>query len=110
MIGRPRLRPEQRIIHPTFGFIDVNLCGHHVVIAGEDDRGTSAHELRGTDGQTLEPSQLVVELRSGRWIAVGKIKASDDQGANACFNVATVQIIGVAGQSPLRFDRITSSG
>ena len=60
-------------------------------------------------GQTLEPPQLVVELWPGRGIAVWKIQTSDDESINACFNVATVDVIGVAGQSALRFDRITSS-
>jgi hypothetical protein len=36
------------------------------VIAGEDDRGILTHELGDTDRQTLEPSQLVIELGSGR--------------------------------------------
>src|ERR1700730_170526 len=109
MIGRSCLRSEQRIVDPTFGFVDVDVRGHHVVIAGENDRGISTHELGGTDGQTLEPPQLVIEFRAGRGIAVGKIKTSDNESTNAGFNVATVEVIRIARQSPLRFDWITSS-
>ena len=71
MIGRSCLRPEQRVVHPTFGFVHVYLGGHHIVIAGENDRGISTDEIGGPDRQALEPSQLVIELGSGRGIAVG---------------------------------------
>src|ERR1700719_4587630 len=98
MVGRSCLRPEQCIVYPTFGFVHVHICGYHVVITGEDDRGISTHELGGTDRQTLEPSQLVVELGSGRGIAVGKIKTSDHESPKARFNVAAVEVIRVAGQ------------
>ena len=109
MIGRSSLRSEQRIVYPSFGFVDVQVGGNHVVIAGENDRGISTHELGGTDGQTLEPPQLVIKLGSGRRIAVGKIKTSDNVSTNTCFYVATVEVTGIAGQPPLRFDRIPSS-
>ena len=71
MIGRSCLRPEQRVVHPTFGFVHVDLGGDHIVIAGENDRGISTDEIGGPDRQALEPSQLVIELGSGRGIAVG---------------------------------------
>jgi hypothetical protein len=109
MIGRSSLRSEQCIVYPSFGFVDVYVGGHHVVIAGEDDRGISTHEFGGVDGQTLEPPQLVIKLWSGRRIAVGKIKTSDNEGTDTCFYVATVEVIGVAQQPPLRFDRVPSS-
>src|ERR1700730_2884719 len=110
MIGRSCLRPEQRIVHPTLGLVDVYVRGHHVVIAGENRRGISSHELGGTEGQTLEPSQLVIEFGSWRRIAVGKIKTPDHERADACLDVAAVEVIGVARQSALGFDWITSSG
>ena len=43
MIGRSCLRSEQRIVYPSFGFVDVHVGGYHVVIAGEDDRYFRLH-------------------------------------------------------------------
>lgn len=108
MIGRSSLRSKQRVVYPPFRLVDVDVRGHHVVIAGEDHRGISSHELGSTDGQTLEPPELVIELGTGRRIAIGKIETSDDERTNACFDVAAVKVIGVARQSPLNFDGIAS--
>src|SRR4030081_3401866 len=109
MIGRSRLRSEQRIVYPTFGFVDVYVCGNHVVIAGENDRGISPHKLIGTQCQPLEPPQLVVELGSRCRIAVWKIQTSDNESANACFNIAAVEVSERARHPAVRFDWITSA-
>src|SRR5467141_3937248 len=56
------LGPEQRVIDPALGPINVEFGRHHIEIAGEHDGHTCRKELRGMCGQPIEPAQLVIEL------------------------------------------------
>lgn len=46
MEGRSGFRTEKGVVDPAFGFVDVLLGGHHVIVAGEDN-GFAAPEERG---------------------------------------------------------------
>ena len=48
--------------------------------------------------QALEPGQLVIELRAGLRIAIGKIQASHYQTGNRRLDVAAMRIVGIARQ------------
>jgi hypothetical protein len=68
------LGPEQRIIDPALRPINIEFGGHHIEIAGKHDGHTGREEFRGERGQPIEPAQLVIELRAGHRISVGKYK------------------------------------
>src|SRR6187402_2824361 len=61
--GEPDLGAEERVIDPTLRLVDVEFGRHDVEIAGEHHRHAAFQELGGVRGKTLEPSELVVELR-----------------------------------------------
>src|SRR5437879_11161057 len=48
--------------------------------------------------QTLEPRQLVVELRTRLWVTVRQIQASDHDAVDGCLEVAAVRIVRISGQ------------
>src|SRR5262245_58439598 len=104
-ISVAHLNAKQRIIDPSFGFVDIKLSWHDVEVARQNDAPARLHVLLGVVDQALEPAQFVVELRTGPWIAVRKIKASDYEVADLGFNVAAVHIIGITGQPTARLDR-----
>src|SRR5882672_6719776 len=56
--------------------------------------------------QAFQPAQLVIELRAGRGIAVGQIKASDSHAIDLCLNIAAMQVLWIAGQGATDLDGI----
>ena len=90
------LRPEQRVIDPALGLINIELSGHHIEIAGEHHGHACCKKLRGVPGQPIEPAQLVIELRAGCRISVGQIQATDQHTIHRRFDVAAVRIIRIA--------------
>src|SRR5579872_1598647 len=92
------LGPEERIVEPSFRLIDVELSRHDVVIAGENNRFVRAKKCIRVLRQTLEPAELVIELRTGCRIAVGKIKAANQNAAYPRLNIAAVYVLRIAGE------------
>jgi hypothetical protein len=92
----PNLGPEQRVIDPARGLINVEFGGHHVEIAGEHHGHACRKKLRGVLGQPIEPAQLVIEFRAGCRITVGQIQATNQQPIHRRFDVAAVPIIQIA--------------
>src|SRR5258706_12779506 len=60
-------------------------------------------------GKTLEPSQLVVEFRTRRGIAVGKIEASDENPIDTRLDVPAMNVLGVARQPATALEGIAPS-
>ena len=56
--------------------------------------------------QAFQPPQFVVELRAGRWIAVGQIEASYAYAIDTRLNIAAVYVSWIAGQAATMLDRI----
>ena len=54
-------------------------------------------------GQSIEPTQLVIELRAGGRIAVGQIQATDQYSVDCRLDVAAVRIIWIPRQAAPRF-------
>jgi hypothetical protein len=57
-------------------------------------------------GKTRQPSELVVELRPGRRIAVRQIEAADDDAGNRRLDIAALRVLEVARQPTPGFGRI----
>src|SRR5215218_5888209 len=109
-IGKPDLGAEERVIDPTLRLVDVEFGRHDVEIAGEHHRHTAFQELGGVRGKTLEPSELVVELRPGCRIAVRQIEAADDDAGNCRLDIAALRVLGVARQPTPGLGRIGAPG
>src|ERR1700716_922922 len=92
------LDSEQGIVNPSLWFVYIPLCGNDVVIAGKDHWGTSGDELGGMSEKAIKPAQFVVEFPTRRRVAVGQIQATDYDAIDHRLDVATVNIIRIAGK------------
>ncbi len=99
-VGVAHLGPEERIIKPALRLIDVKIGRHHIVVAGENNRRGRGEQRLGMFGQAREPAEFVIELRAGRWIAVGKVKAANQHAIDGRLEVATVCVVWIAGKAP----------
>src|SRR6185312_10019337 len=70
----PYLDSKQGVVHPALGLVHVAFRRDHVVIAGEDHRLGARGERSCMGDQALQPTQLVIELRSGVRVAIGQIE------------------------------------
>ena len=60
--------------------------------------------------QSLEPTQLVVELGAGRGIAVRQVQTADDQVIDTRFQVSAVQVLWIPRQPAMGLHRIATLG
>src|SRR5580704_375334 len=100
---------EERVIHPAFRFIDIKLGRDHVVVAGENDGRVGSEEILGVFRQAIEPTEFVIELGPRRRIAVGEIKAADDDAIDPRLDVAAVRVLGIARQAATTLDRFATA-
>ena len=63
-------RPEQRVVTPALRCIDVQVGRHDVVIARHDEGRIRGDQRLAILVKPLEPSELEIEFRSRRGIAV----------------------------------------
>ena len=108
--GLTHLDPEQGVVDPALGLVHVALGRDHVVIAREDHRRLGGNELCGVSEQSLEPAQLVVELRARCGIAVGQIEAGDVDAVDLRLDVAAVGIVRIAGKRAADLGRLRIAG
>ena len=101
--GLADLGAEQRVVDPALGFVDVELGGDDVVVAGEHDGRAArrAASLRAPRSRSNH-LQLVIELGSRRRIAVGQIEAADEHAVDRGLDVAAVGIVRIARAVPRR--------
>jgi len=69
-IGVSDFRAKQGVVYPSLRLVDVELGGHDVVVTSEHDWRAASEKRFGVGGQPVKPSQLEIELRTGRRIAV----------------------------------------
>src|SRR5271156_5403860 len=67
--GLSRFGAEERVVHPAFWLVNIDLGRDHVVVAGENDGRIGSEEILGMFRQALEPTEFVVELGPRRGIA-----------------------------------------
>ncbi len=75
-VGFADFRTEQGVVEPALRFVDVEIGGHDVVVAGKDDRRTCRKQVGRMRREALEPAQLVVEFRAGRGVAVRQVETA----------------------------------
>ena len=104
-IGLPDLRAEQCIVAPALRCVDVEIGRHDVEIADQRHRKAKRQQIGGIGLEPLEPTQLVVEFRAGRRIAVRQVQAADQDAVDGGLDVAAVGVVRIARQSASREDR-----
>src|SRR5271163_3375218 len=107
--GLSRFGTKERVFHPAFGLVNIDLGRDHVVVAGENGGRVGSEENLRVFRQALEPTELVVELGPRRGIAVGQIKAADDDAVDTRLDVAAVRVLGIAGQAATTLDRFAAA-
>ena len=82
-----------------------NAVGRHdVVVAREDNLFAAVPQFRCVVDQSLEPRQLVIELRPRLRIAVRQIDRSDDDAVDRRFQIPAVSVVRVVRQPAPSFD------
>ena len=100
------LGEEQCVVDPPFWFVGIEFSWNDVAVSGENDRLVVSDEFLCIGREPLKPFQLVVELGAGCRITVGEIQATDQHAVDLCLDVAAVQIVRVAWQTPAGFVRL----
>jgi hypothetical protein len=105
-----RTSGRKGIVEPPLGRIHVKIGGDDVEVASKHYRPVPREQFGGMRREPLKPAKLVVELRTGRGIAVGQVEATDDGIIDQCLDVAAVGVLGVLGKRAPDLDRLGTSG
>ena len=108
-VGLTRRGLKQRVVQLTACRVDVEITGHDVEVARQDDRVSSVPESIGMPDESFELCQLVVELRTGAGVAVREINAGNDDTLNSRLDVASMRVLGIARQSSAYFEGCIAS-
>ena len=101
------LDPEQSVVEPSLGLVDIKFGGHDIVVAGQHNRSIRCQQFRSIADQTVKPAQLVVELWTGGGISVRKIEATNEDAIYRRLDIAAVAILRVPRESPSSLDRVS---
>ena len=85
-----RFRSEQRILHPTFGLVDIHVGRNDVEVAHQQRRHAAIEQVPRMGIQRVEPVQLIVELRPRLRIAVGRVHVADQDPADRRLDVSAL--------------------
>src|SRR5690606_15045388 len=102
----PHFRPEERVVAPAFGLINVEIGRHDIEIADQRHRYLEIEQLLPVCPKTFEPAELVVEFWAGRRIAVREIKTADDHAVDGRFDIAAVIVAWFSRKAAARFNRV----
>src|SRR5512132_1237211 len=105
-VGFAGFRTEQGVAEPALRFVDVEIGGHDVVVAGEDDRRTCRKQVGRVGREALEPAQLVVEFRARRGVAVWQVETAYQDPMHGRLDVAAVTVVGIFGETTAGFLRL----
>jgi hypothetical protein len=61
------------------------------------------------DDESFKPAQFILELRAGRWIAIGQIQAVDQDAIHHSFDIAAMGVIRIAGETTPYFLRLAAA-
>ena len=100
------LDAEQRVVDPSFGFVDVELGRHHVIVAGEHDRRAAREKFGGMGDQAIEPTELEVEFLASDRIAVRHVQAADQEAVDRGLDVAARRVVLISRESAPRLDQV----
>src|SRR5262249_41777800 len=107
---RAAFRLKQSVFTIGFGWIDIAVRRHDVVVAREHDRDACAIELLGMPREALHPSKLVREFGAGLWVAVRGIERRDQHAVPRRLDVAALRVYGVARQLRARDNGLEIAG
>ena len=65
-------RSEQSVVAPSLWSVDIDIGRHDVVVAHKSRRNLSLQKFGGMGLEALEPLQLVIELRAGTGLPLGR--------------------------------------
>ena len=102
------MRLHQRIIFVGFGWIDIGIGRHNIVVPRQDDGRIEGAKLGGVRNQTFHPCQLVLELWPRLWIAVRRIERGDQHAVDGALNVAALGIGRITRQRGVRGHRLAT--
>src|SRR6516164_1879747 len=107
---RAAFRLKQSVFGIGFGWIDIAVHRHDVVVAREHDRDACAIELLGMSREPLHPSKLVREFGAGLWVAVRRIERRDQHPVHRRLDVAALPVYGFARQLSVRDNGLEIAG
>ena len=96
LVKRARLGLQERVLHPGPRGVDVEVGGHHVVVADESDGMAGLVQRLGVGQQAMHPRKLVSELRTGLGIPVGGVEASDEHAVRGGLQVPALRVRWIA--------------
>jgi len=94
---------EERVLLPVLGFVHIEVGGNDVEVAANDDGGIEVEKRCQMRVEPRHPLHLVIELRTGPGVAVGKIEAGDQDAADRGLDIAALLVAGIAGEPAARF-------
>ena len=89
---------QQGVAIPRLRRIDVEVCGHHVVISRQHDGRSSRVKFSRVGVQALQPRELVIEFGTGLGVSVGSVDRGDEHAVDGRLEIAALTIGGVAWQ------------
>src|SRR5215831_2819844 len=107
---RAAFRLKQSVFSIGFGWIDIAVRRHDVVVAREHDRDACAIELLGMPREALHPSKLVREFGAGLWVAVRGIERRDQYPVHGRLDIAALRVNRFARQLRARDNGLAIAG
>src|SRR3984885_631917 len=98
LIRSAALRLQQGVAIPGLSGVDVEICRYDIVVARQHDRGAAHVKIGRVRRQTLQPSELVIELGAGLRVSVRRIDRGDKHTIDCRFEVAGFPVVRVAWQ------------
>jgi hypothetical protein len=83
---------QQCVAIPGLRRIDVEVCGHHVVISREHDGRSSRVKFSRVGAQALHPRELVIEFGTGLGVSVGSVDRGDEHAVDGRLKIAALTI------------------
>ncbi len=96
--GRARLWLQKGVVFPGRPRVDVVVSGNHIEIAGKNCRMPGPDQCGSMPIQALKPRHLVVEFRTGPWVAIREIQARHHNAVHGCFQVSALLVRWISGQ------------
>ena len=89
---------QQGVAIPGLRRVDVEVCGHDVVISRQHDWRSGRVEFGRVGVQALQPSELVIEFGTGLRVSVRSVDRGDEHAVNGRLEIAALPVGGVAWQ------------
>ena len=95
---------QQGVAIPRLRRIDVEVCGHNVVISRQHDGRSGRVEFSGMGVQSSQPSELVIEFGTGLGVSIRRVDRGDEHAVDGRLEIAALP----SGASPGKSMRVTT--